>query len=314
MAYQLKSNSGKLHVVCGASLVTSNKLLTAAHCYEDGKKKRHNWMSQLSAVFQMTERCTRDFKSSSPIIHVQVHPQYNNVTFNNDIAVATLQDHVIFKPICLALPNDNGPSQLALILGFGKTEEKGQNSSPCKLNVAAIKIYSRKECMKTNIARSVERVSRVLCGGVESGAQDGCHGDSGGPLIRMLNNRYVLQGISSTGIGCGLENTPGVYTDVSAHRKWIDQNLQRVIRPPRPAKSPKTSTSRQPHSNIDKHGSSAGTHLPNSRKKGISLSDTQTLLGISGLRGNGSSGHQYSSSGGPGLPWMHSQRGSRGGM
>ncbi|XP_014253086.1 serine protease 27 isoform X1 [Cimex lectularius] len=301
-ASRLKSNSGKLTVVCGAALVTSNKLLTAAHCYEDGEEKPRNWMSQLSAVFQLRERCTRDYNSYSLIIHVQLHPQYNTETTNNDIAVATLQDHVLLQPICLAPPNDNGVSKPALILGYGITVEKGENSAPCKLHMALIKIYDMKECKKTKVARSVERVSRVLCAGVESGAQDGCQGDSGGPMVRLLNKSLVLQGITSFGIGCGRANTPGVYTDVSAHRTWIDENLKRVIKL-RPSKSPKPG--RRPHGG--QHGSSG------SSRPVLSGSTQVPLPGISGSNGPvlygsnvgslpGSSGYHSVSIDGSGLP------------
>ena len=46
-------------------------------------------------------------------------------------------------------------------------------------------------------------------------------GDSGGPLICVDNNRPVLYGVTSWGIGCGDKGYPGVFAKVSAVLNWI---------------------------------------------------------------------------------------------
>lgn len=61
----------------------------------------------------------------------------------------------------------------------------------------------------------------MLCASNYNGA---CGEDSGGPLIiknPSYGGRYVLAGIVSGGIGCGLVNGLDVYTDVLAHIDWI---------------------------------------------------------------------------------------------
>ena len=50
---------------------------------------------------------------------------------------------------------------------------------------------------------------------------DSCQGDSGGPLVYYTRKGPRLVGIVSFGPGCGLANTPGVYTDVAYYRSWI---------------------------------------------------------------------------------------------
>jgi secreted trypsin-like serine protease len=50
---------------------------------------------------------------------------------------------------------------------------------------------------------------------------DTCQGDSGGPLIYHTRRGPRLVGIVSFGPGCGLHDTPGVYTDVAYYRGWI---------------------------------------------------------------------------------------------
>ena len=60
---------------------------------------------------------------------------------------------------------------------------------------------------------------QVCALGIDS--SDTCQGDSGGPLVYYSKRGPRLVGIVSFGPGCGLPNTPGVYTDVAYYRDWI---------------------------------------------------------------------------------------------
>lgn len=56
-------------------------------------------------------------------------------------------------------------------------------------------------------------------------------GDGGGPLIcpsSVNPSRYIQVGIVSWGIGCGTDGVPGVYTDVSKYRNWIDNQTSNL--------------------------------------------------------------------------------------
>lgn len=67
-----------------------------------------------------------------------------------------------------------------------------------------------------------------MCAGGEEG-KDACVGDGGGPLMCPMpkeDNRYFQAGIVSWGIGCGLKNVPGVYTDVRVISEWIKTELK----------------------------------------------------------------------------------------
>ena len=59
---------------------------------------------------------------------------------------------------------------------------------------------------------------RGVCAGGGSASQDNpdtCQGDSGGPLTIVAGGQTKLAGITSYGEGCGRQNTPGAYTEVS---------------------------------------------------------------------------------------------------
>lgn len=55
-----------------------------------------------------------------------VHPNYNRLTHNNDIAIITLSNAVDlasynYRPICLP-KQDNFPNRLGTVIGWGSTE------------------------------------------------------------------------------------------------------------------------------------------------------------------------------------------------
>ncbi|XP_049274139.1 serine protease 41 [Rhipicephalus sanguineus] len=50
-------------------------------------------------------------------------------------------------------------------------------------------------------------------------------GDSGGPAISLVGDRYVQVGIVSFGYGCARENISGVYTRVEAFTSWIKHEV-----------------------------------------------------------------------------------------
>ncbi len=77
------------------------------------------------------------------------------------------------------------------------------------------------------------------------GGVDACQGDSGGPLLLPAgtppsvfggspaaawvapggSDRDLLLGVVSWGRGCGEKGQPGVYTDLTKYRAWIDRQL-----------------------------------------------------------------------------------------
>lgn len=71
---------------------------------------------------------------------------------------------------------------------------------------------------------SIKVAPEQLCAGGEY-KKDSCTGDSGGGLVRLAGDSWVVEGIVSYGRGCGLER-PGVYTRISSYISWIQANVQ----------------------------------------------------------------------------------------
>ncbi|MCU1426540.1 MAG: trypsin [Actinomycetia bacterium] len=63
-----------------------------------------------------------------------------------------------------------------------------------------------------------------LCAGQEG--KDACYGDSGGPMYATDPSGGLKQiGVVSRGAGCATKSFPGIWTDVTALRPWIDKNV-----------------------------------------------------------------------------------------
>jgi len=64
----------------------------------------------------------------------------------------------------------------------------------------------------------------LLCAADGLQQKDACQGDSGGPLVLehdIVNNKYSILGIISSGFGCATK-TPGLYTRVAAYLDFIE--------------------------------------------------------------------------------------------
>lgn len=79
-------------------------------------------------------------------------------------------------------------------------------------------VYETRACALKLLKMGATVAPDMICAGRSTGHQDACKGDSGGPMVIGK----VLYGITAWGIGCGQEGTPGVYTDLSQYRDWLD--------------------------------------------------------------------------------------------
>ncbi|KAM4703778.1 suppressor of tumorigenicity 14 protein [Rhinophrynus dorsalis] len=213
---------------CGASLVSSTILISAAHCFQDTTTIRYSdpsvWTAYLGLHDQAQRTSSKDVVQRK-IKRIVAHKGFSDYTYDNDIAMLELDSPVTFtdfiQPICIPESTFDFPvGKSLLVTGWGALSEGGTGA--VILQKAEIRIINQTECNKL---LDGQLTPRMLCAGFVSGGIDACQGDSGGPLSSVESNSKVyLAGIVSWGEGCARRNKPGIYTRVTMMRDWIKQN------------------------------------------------------------------------------------------
>lgn len=99
-----------------------------------------------------------------------------------------------------------------------------ERMSSVKLKIA-LPFVEQAKCQEKYSTLNIQLSDTQLCAGGLF-ATDTCDGDSGGPLMRLIDNYWVIEGIVSSGYGCGRETWPALYTRVSSFEAWIQQRLR----------------------------------------------------------------------------------------
>ena len=168
---------------CGGSLIDTCYVLTAAHC-TDGQ-----YLDEMMVVLK--DHIGRDDGTAGGEdamndegIFIQVeeifqHPDYDNSTYANDIAVLKLESCVEFEkelaPICMPTddPENKFVGNIATVTGWGALEYEGDSSHV--LMEVNLPIISNEECL--NI---YDVFDHMICADGSSAGMDSCQGDSGG--------------------------------------------------------------------------------------------------------------------------------------
>ncbi|XP_013178900.1 PREDICTED: collagenase-like [Papilio xuthus] len=202
--------------VCGSSLLSNTRLVTAAHCWWDGRNQARQFTVVLGSV--------RLFSGGSRINtnRVQMHNNWNPRNANNDVAVITINS-VSFNNninrIALASGNNDLAGTWADAAGFGITRDGGNIGNNQALSHVRLQVITNAVCRNTFGSSII--VSSTLCTSGANGRST-CGGDSGGPLV--ANNRLI--GITSFGSPNGCQRGhPAGFARVSSFNSWISSRL-----------------------------------------------------------------------------------------
>lgn len=231
--------------MCGGSLITTEWVVTAAHCVVDDF---NNPMPPGDIQVRAGEynRSQNDgTEQQRNVSSVIVHPNYNAATSDSDIALLRLASPVTLGPSVGVVPlvfspaNDSlvAPGVSSLVSGWGATSEGG--STATILQKVRVPIVSNATC---NASYGGGITANMLCAGFAAGGKDSCQGDSGGPLVVPEGSGWRLAGVVSFGEGCARPNFYGVYTRVSSFTTWIAAQVGTlptpVVTPTTPAVTP----------------------------------------------------------------------------
>ncbi|XP_055591128.1 trypsin 3A1-like [Uranotaenia lowii] len=200
-----------LRLTCGGSILSTQIILTAAHCVNNGGQFYIRAGTENSGYGGQLVK----------VASYQVHPYYDEDVFDYDSAILKLVKSLVFNPsvspIKLATTESQyTPGILGKISGWGSTEKEGPLSK--KLQLVEVPIVEQPTCEV--LYEWINPVSKqMFCAGfVGEGGRDSCQGDSGGPFVVA----GALVGIVSWGNECADPIFPGVYAKVLPMREWID--------------------------------------------------------------------------------------------
>jgi len=212
---------------CGASLIASDVILSAAHCggvFTDEVivSAFQKWWGQASGSAErrsITERI--------------IHPDYSGSTFANDFMVMKLNEPVIgLEPVKINGDPEFPAAEATLTaIGFGTIREGGWG--PRLLQEVDVQYVSQEQCNEEYSGDIIEDV--MLCAGVQGGGRDSCQGDSGGPIIQKTEEGHFQVGVVSWGRGCARAGYSGVYSRTSGAKSWIDSKICELSTNPPPS-------------------------------------------------------------------------------
>lgn len=222
--------------LCGATLVSDQWVLTAAHCIEDAT-------GNTISPGNITVRAGSLQKDSGGVVagvsRVIKHHAYESATTDNDIALLRLSSPLplssTIRPIApLSASQEQqlaATTTLATVTGWGTTGPGGSVSAV--LMQAQVPLISSSDCANQSAYSSSQLSSNMICAGYPQGGKDSCQGDSGGPLV-VSNGQggHVLAGIVSWGEGCAAPDYPGVYTRVANYQPWLQTQTQLALGAP----------------------------------------------------------------------------------
>jgi len=220
---------------CGGALVAPDMVITAAHCAE-------NTPIITLGRYDLDDPLDYDYEEMNVKSKI-VHPQFDKVVVDNDVALLILQKQSV-HPIIRINNDPNIPidGEELTVMGWGDIDDHPTiKETSDELREANVWYLTNSKCeqskgiIKTSTgyqeaSYNNELTDNMLCAKDNQGTvSDACQGDSGGCLVRTGSHPTgeddTLLGLVSWGYGCADPNFPGVYSRMSSIFPWLRETI-----------------------------------------------------------------------------------------
>ncbi|TRY78366.1 hypothetical protein TCAL_08517 [Tigriopus californicus] len=202
--------------LCGASVLNSRWLLTAAHCV----KPSSSVVASFDCIGSVNCRQSRTQDQ------IYIHPNWDdsNVAKGFDVALIQLSQDIQFSnavwPVCLPANPPNFGENMKVI-GFGNIATNGPTSQD--LLMGFVKVEPMSTCRRF-FGNGLG--STVFC--ASQNPSSTCRGDSGSFGGVRRNGRFEIDGITSFG-GAICEDDPMGFMLVVSEKEWINSYINILV-------------------------------------------------------------------------------------
>ncbi|CAG2209011.1 TMPRSS2 [Mytilus edulis] len=174
------------HHMCGGTIIDSQWILTAAHCFED---TTHSYWTVATGIHDRGHIYRSQVHNVRNVI---VHTGYSSRSNHNDIALIKLDKPLDLtdsttKAACLPNKHEDFDGLVCTVTGWGALHTDGPGTR--LLNEVDVPIMDSNRC-KYYLGNVI--YGSNICAGYNQGGRDACQGDSGGPLVCKKDSVYKI--------------------------------------------------------------------------------------------------------------------------